>query len=86
MEPLLLLFQHNLTDRQVPSLLEGIAVSYSSVSRWDVLVCGSVQGDFCWCNLLNFIDLGAISRVIACVSLVRRHKNIAFPWSGSIIF
>ena len=53
---------------------------------WDVLACGSVQGGVCWCNCLIFLDLGAIKIHIACVSLGRRRKNLAFPWSGIIVF
>ena len=59
-------------------------MSSSSASRWDVLAFGAIQGDVFWCNCLNFLDLGAISRHIACVSLGRRRKNIVFPWSGSV--
>ena len=61
-------------------------VSSSSASIWDILAFGAVQGDVCRRNRLSFLDLGAISRHIACVSLGCRHKNIAFPWSGSIVF
>ena len=65
-------------------LLEGISVSYSSSSRWDVLACVDVQGDVCCCNSLRIIDLGAISRHIACVLLGGRRKNIAFTWIRSV--
>ena len=80
------LFQHTLAYRQVSSLLGGISVISSYASRWYILACGAVQGDVCWCNLLIALDLGAISRHIACVSLGHRLKNIAFPWSGSVVF
>ena len=66
--------------------MEGIAVSYSSVSRWYILAFGSVKSDVCWYNCLIFLDLGSISRHIACVSLGFRRKNIAFSWSGSVVF
>ena len=60
-------------------------MSSSSASRWDVIACGAVQGGVCWCNRLSFLDLGDISHHIVCVSLGRRRKNIAFPWSGSVV-
>ena len=59
-------------------------MSSSSASRLDVLACGALQVDVFWCNRLNFLDLGAISLHIACVSLGRRYKDIAFPWSESV--
>ena len=46
-----------------------------SASRWDVLVYGTVKGYICWCNRLSFLDLGAISCHIACVSLGYRRKK-----------
>ena len=61
-------------------------MSSSYKSRWGVLACVAVQDDFFLCSGLTFLDLGAISRHIACVSLGHRRKNIAFPWSGSVIF
>ena len=61
-------------------------MSYSSASRRDVLGCGAVQGDVYWCNCLSFLDLCDISHHIDCVSLGRKRKNIAFPWSGSVVF
>ena len=61
-------------------------MSYLYASRWDLLSFGALQGDVCWCNLLIALDLGAISRHIACALLGHRRKNIAFPWSGSVVF
>ena len=45
-----------------------------------------MQGDVFWCNCLSFLDPGAISRHIACVTFGHRRKNIASPWSESVIF
>ena len=58
----------------------------SSAIIWDVLACGSVEGDVFWCNRLSFLDLGAISRHIACVSLGRRRKNMYSHGAGVFFF
>ena len=61
-------------------------MSSSSTSRWDVLACVAMQGDFSWCNCLSFLDLGSISRHIACVSLGRRHKISHLHGAGDFFY
>ena len=60
-------------------------MSYPSVGRWDVIACVDVQGDVCWCNRLDFLDPGAISRQIVFALPGNRRKNIVYPWSGSVV-
>ena len=61
-------------------------MSSLSASRWYVLACGTMQGDVLWCNRLSFLDLGAISRHIACVLLGRRRKNMHLHGAGALFF